>query len=140
MAKIAAMTKLSRSPLRIVLDGIWFRGGKGVASKEELDAFERLSAEDRKFVQRFEKGAQCGKKDGWQVDKGGISTRNLALPSIEELRKLCQSIATLDAILSPEWELRYYSFNNSWAAGAACASMRNGSGDDYFIHSVQSVP
>src|SRR5262249_9608150 len=26
------------------------------------------------------------------------------------------------------------SFNNSWTAGTACASMRNGSGDDYFIH------
>jgi hypothetical protein len=39
----------------------------------------------------------------------------------------------LDAILCPEWEYRYHSFNAHWAAGEAMASMRNGSGDDYFI-------
>jgi hypothetical protein len=128
------MTRRLRSPLHIVLDGMWFRAGKGRASKEELAAFEKLSAGDRKLAKEFEKGVQFRKKDEWQADRGGISTRNLALPSIEDLKSLCQSIATLDAILSPEWEWRYYSFNNSWTAGAACASMRNGSGDEYFIH------
>jgi len=39
----------------------------------------------------------------------------------------------LDAILSPDWEFRYYSFNSKWNAGEMMASMRNGSGDDYFI-------
>jgi hypothetical protein len=49
------------------------------------------------------------------------------------LKKLCQSLATLDAIMSPEWEYRYYSFNSKWAEGEMMASMRNGSGDEYFI-------
>jgi len=38
----------------------------------------------------------------------------------------------LDAIMSPEWENRYYSFNSKWGEGEMMASMRNGSGDDYF--------
>ncbi|MEU0338398.1 hypothetical protein ABZ092_05245 [Streptomyces bobili] len=39
----------------------------------------------------------------------------------------------LDAILSPEWECRYYSFNTAWAEAEEMASMRNGSGDEYSI-------
>jgi hypothetical protein len=55
------------------------------------------------------------------------------IPNVELLKKLCQSLATLDAIISPEWEYRYYSFNSKWAEGEMMASMRNGSGDEYFI-------
>lgn len=65
-----------------------------------------------------------------------ISTRHLErLPDVEGLRRLSQSLALLDAILCPEWEDRYYSFNSRWdpAAGEAMASMRNGEGDGYFI-------
>ncbi len=62
-----------------------------------------------------------------------ISTRDLSLlPGIDSLKALMQSLAMLDAILSPEWEYRYYSFNNHWGIDEAWASMRNGSGDDYF--------
>lgn len=45
------------------------------------------------------------------------------------------SLAALDAILCPEWEYRYYSFNKAWdtAKSHRMASMRNGSGDDYVI-------
>jgi hypothetical protein len=39
----------------------------------------------------------------------------------------------LDAILSPEWEYRYYSFNSQWGANAEMASMRDGSGNDWFL-------
>src|SRR6185369_15285801 len=55
------------------------------------------------------------------------------LPDIELLRRLSQSMAMLDAILSPDWEYRYYSFNSNWAPDEMMASMRNGSGDEYFI-------
>jgi len=64
---------------------------------------------------------------------GVISTRNLpALADIPTLRQLLQSLATLDAILSPDWESRYYSFNSKWAEAQQMGSMRNGSGDDWF--------
>jgi hypothetical protein len=58
----------------------------------------------------------------------------IQLPDIETLRKLTQSLAILDAILSPEWESRYYSFNAQWGDKEAMASMRDGEGDHWFIH------
>jgi hypothetical protein len=39
----------------------------------------------------------------------------------------------LDAVLSPEWQYRWYSFDSRWAPGEEMASMRNGSGDAYSI-------
>lgn len=66
---------------------------------------------------------------------GMISTRDLSrLPDVDGLRRLLQSMATLDAILMPEWEHRYYSFNAGWGDGEQMGSMRNGSGDDFFAH------
>lgn len=55
------------------------------------------------------------------------------LPQISDLRRTAQSLAMLDAILSPEWDYRYYSFNSDWGPGEEMASMRNGSGDDWFL-------
>jgi hypothetical protein len=55
------------------------------------------------------------------------------LPDIDGLRDLCRSLAVLDAILSPEWEYRYHSFNGDWSREEEVASMRNGSGDEYSI-------
>lgn len=38
----------------------------------------------------------------------------------------------LDAILFPEWEDRYHSFDAHWGTGESMASMRNGQGDHWF--------
>ncbi len=66
-------------------------------------------------------------------ESGMISTRDLtSLPNVDELRQLLQSLAMLDAILSPDWDGRYYSFNSKWARGQQMGSMRNGCGDDFF--------
>lgn len=63
-----------------------------------------------------------------------ISTRDLSLlPDIDSLKRLTQSLATLDAIIMPDWESRYYSFDSRWGENEQMASMRNGSGDDYFV-------
>ncbi len=43
------------------------------------------------------------------------------------------ALAALDAVLSPEWQYRYFSFDPAWSTDARMASMRNGSGDEYFI-------
>jgi hypothetical protein len=51
---------------------------------------------------------------------------------VQELRYLLQSIAMLDAIICPEWQYRYYSFNAKWSAYEQMGSMRDGSGDDFF--------
>lgn len=55
------------------------------------------------------------------------------LPSILEVKMISQAIALLDAIISPEWESRYYSFDSRWDYETQLASMRNGSGDNYYI-------
>ena len=39
----------------------------------------------------------------------------------------------LDAIVSPNWESRCYSFNSTWSLGTEMASIRDGSGDDLFL-------
>lgn len=62
-----------------------------------------------------------------------ISTRHLAgLPQPDALRRILQALAMLDAILEEEWEYRYYSYNAKWSDTEEMASMRNGSGDDFF--------
>jgi hypothetical protein len=62
-----------------------------------------------------------------------ISTRDLSkLPDVASFRRRTRALAMLDAILSPEWEYRYYSFDSHWAPGEMMASMRNGSGDHWF--------
>lgn len=62
-----------------------------------------------------------------------ISTRALgSLPDVDGLRRLLQSLAMLDAILSPAWDSRYHSFNAKWSSGEQMGSMRNGQGDDFF--------
>ena len=44
-----------------------------------------------------------------------------------------KSLAMLDAIISPKWQSRYYSFNASWAPGEEMASMSDGGGDEWFV-------
>lgn len=62
-----------------------------------------------------------------------LTTRSLqVLGSPAELWKRSVSLAALDLVLSPNWEYRYYSFDATWGPGQQMASMRNGSGDDYF--------
>jgi hypothetical protein len=55
------------------------------------------------------------------------------LPPMVPLVRRCQALAALDLILSPEWEYRYYSFNPHWSNREIMASMRNGSGDEWWI-------
>lgn len=56
-----------------------------------------------------------------------------ALCDPAELLRRCVSLAVLDAIISPDWQFRYYSFDGAWDETSMMASMRNGSGDDLFI-------
>lgn len=56
-----------------------------------------------------------------------------ALPDIDTLHRRCQAVAILDAILSPEWEDRYYSHTVAWGDGAEATEIRDGSGNDCFI-------
>ncbi|MDF3291544.1 hypothetical protein [Streptomyces silvisoli] len=55
------------------------------------------------------------------------------LPEPEAVRARSKAMAMLDAVLSPEWEWRYYSYDAQWSPSEALASMRDGSGNDYAI-------
>jgi hypothetical protein len=63
-----------------------------------------------------------------------ISTRNLSLlPGISELRRLCQSVAMLDAILSPLSNDRRFYFDCHWVEKEMMAFMSQEEGDEYCI-------
>jgi hypothetical protein len=62
-----------------------------------------------------------------------VSLQAEHLPSAPALRRRTQALAMLDAILSPEWQHRYYSYDARWGAGLEMASLRNGEGDDWFL-------
>ncbi len=63
-----------------------------------------------------------------------ISTKNYCLlPDRKTLQNICKAISVLDAIISPEWECRYYSYNSKWDKNEECFQMRNGSGDEMHI-------
>ncbi len=54
-------------------------------------------------------------------------------PPPATLKRTTQSFATLDLIVSPEWEDRYYSFDSNWSPSEQMASMRDGCGDEWFL-------
>jgi hypothetical protein len=63
-----------------------------------------------------------------------ISTKNYSLlPGRQSLEAICKAISVLDAIISPEWQYRYYSFNSKWDTTEQCLQMRNGSGNEMYI-------
>lgn len=65
---------------------------------------------------------------------GMLSTRALhLLPDVAPLRRTCQAIAVLDAVLSPDPQFRYYAFDHAWAPDRHLAAMRNDSGDEWFV-------
>ena len=49
------------------------------------------------------------------------------------MESICKAISVLDAIISQEWQYRYYSFNSKWDTNERCLQMRNGSGDEMHI-------
>lgn len=55
------------------------------------------------------------------------------LPDVVTLRRKAQALAVLDAIMSPDWQYRYYSFNSQWDADEMVASRKNGSGDELYV-------
>lgn len=56
------------------------------------------------------------------------------LPDCKQTKKLLQSLAMLNAVVMPDWERRYFSFNSSWGQlGEAMGSMRDGQGGEFFF-------
>ena len=63
-----------------------------------------------------------------------VSTDNLSiLPNPNKLREICKSISALEAIISPEWEYRYFSYQKNWTETEEFCEMRDGQGDQMLI-------
>lgn len=63
-----------------------------------------------------------------------ITTKDYTLlPDRKTVQSICKAISVLDAIISQEWEFRYYSYNNKWAPNEEFCEMRNGEGDQMLI-------
>lgn len=63
-----------------------------------------------------------------------LSSENLnLLPNPIELQKICKSISALEAIICPEWEYRYYSYQKDWSETEELCEMRNGQGDQMLM-------
>jgi len=63
-----------------------------------------------------------------------LSTKNLNLiPPPIKLKEICKSISALEAIICPEWEFRYYSYQKDWNKNEELCEMRNGHGDQMLI-------
>ncbi len=52
---------------------------------------------------------------------------------IDQLRKKLKTFALADAILAEEWQYRYFSFNSKWSDTEEMASLRDGSGGEWFL-------
>ena len=53
--------------------------------------------------------------------------------NITSVKRKFKKLAALDAILSPEWDYRYYSYNSKWSDLIEMASMRDGCGNEWFL-------
>ena len=63
-----------------------------------------------------------------------LSTENLnLLPNPTRLKNICKSIAALEAIICPDWEYRYFSYQKDWSETEELCEMRNGQGDQMLI-------
>ncbi|MFJ8623778.1 hypothetical protein ACIRD3_13160 [Kitasatospora sp. NPDC093550] len=55
------------------------------------------------------------------------------LPALSVVRDRCRAMAVLEAVLSPEWGDRYFSYDSRWSPTEEMASMRDGCGNEYSI-------
>jgi hypothetical protein len=63
-----------------------------------------------------------------------LSTQDLsALPAELDLQRVCKALAVLDAIISPEEEYRYHTYDAKWGEGEEVFEMNDGEGDQMLI-------
>jgi len=62
-----------------------------------------------------------------------LSPAFASLPTPAALQRLCQTLAALDAINSPEPEYRYYTYTPAWSENEAVFDMNDGEGDQLLV-------
>jgi len=76
-------------------------------------------------------GGAGGRTTRRKPDARGLQMNNdflKLLPNTDDFVARARALAMLDAVLSPEWEYRYSSFDAHWFEGQVVASMRDGEG------------
>ncbi|MEO7494180.1 MAG: hypothetical protein ABIT83_23710 [Massilia sp.] len=68
------------------------------------------------------------------LPKAAMQLHPHSLPELRTLRQRAIALAMLDAIICPEFQYRYFSFDAAWSVGEEMASMNNGEGDHWFLH------
>ncbi len=58
----------------------------------------------------------------------------LSFPDPRTLSNRAMALAMLDAIICPEFQYRYFSYDAAWSDNTQVAVMRNGDGDHWFLH------
>ncbi|QKG51372.1 hypothetical protein [Hymenobacter sp. BRD67] len=61
------------------------------------------------------------------------TTDYTALPPAADLQRLCQALAALDAVNSPDEEYRYFSYNPEWSENEAAFELNDGEGDQLLV-------
>jgi hypothetical protein len=62
----------------------------------------------------------------------------LSFPDLRTLGNRAMALAMLDAIICPEFQYRYFSYDANWGDDEQVAVMRNGDGDHWFLHISKS--
>ena len=76
----------------------------------------------------------AGRAHPGQPQKAAMQLDPQCFPDPRTLGNRAMALAMLDAILCPEFEYRYFSFDAAWGDDEQMASMRNGEGDHWFLH------
>lgn len=68
-----------------------------------------------------------------------LSTSDLTLmPDVESLRHRLQQMAALEAVFAVEYGEPLFAFHPGWASAEQVAAIKNGSGDEVFVHFVSA--
>ena len=91
-----------------------------------------LSADTREKLQDPGNVVLVSTVSAWEME---IKRALGKLRAPADLERICKGLAALDTMLQDDWEYRYYSFDKAWNTKRKerMASMRNGSGDEWFI-------
>ena len=57
----------------------------------------------------------------------------MSMNMINQLRQKLKAFALADAIFAEEWQYRYFSNNSKWSDTEEMASLRDGSGGEWFL-------
>jgi hypothetical protein len=68
------------------------------------------------------------------MPKAAMQLDPLSFPDPRTLGNRAMALAMLDALICPEFQYRYFTFDAAWGDDEQFGAMRNGDGDHWFLH------